>query len=1155
MDFNKAYSRTNFAAFLQEFLPDDFEPTIEPSEIAINGNASVSAFELGYSPSLDLGVFEIKHEHSNDAKVTLSKIAFDLIRNHSFNHRISDKALAVFVPKKGNNWRFSLCSYDTKIDETTNKVKRSWSNPRRFSFVLGENAKIKTPKMMLMPEDDWKIKERYRDRKHFTALEDLEYRFSKEVLSKNFYKELYDWYLWAVQIAKYPNGGVKNNNSNEKCVEKYIDYSNGKEEVKEHIIRLITRLMFVWFIKQEPIKLVPKDIFDEDELMEILSDFDKNGSNSSYYHGILQNLFFATLNRPITTEDKIERGWASDLKEKQKESYGVKNLFRDNNSNSLFKDKQKIENLFNRVPYLNGGLFECLDNFDKQDEKVVIYRDGFSRVPERRPTLPDYLFFGEPRKIDLKEYEYNKQNKKWMDKEKEVQGIIKILETYNWTIDENNEEDVDIALDPELLGKVFENLLGTYNPETSENARKNNGSFYTPKEIVDYMVEQSLSEYKGNLKDIKILDPACGSGAFPMGCLNKIIEKLNPPKEKRYEEKLRIIENCIYGVDIQPIAVQITKLRFFISLICEQKPTDVARDNFGIKVLPNLETKFVCADSLTSLTCIRPNDTFLREKREALYDLRKKIVKADTFKKKMDLREKDKNLCKEILDHLGDRDNLTELWEKERKKLEMDIDKLPEIFQEAKMVHGELFDNYEQKNLLQIDINKKKRDELITNMKNLEKQIAIIKTGKNSENEMKMMISWNPYDQNSKNKFFDAEWMFGLTTENGYLNTTIQTDFFDIVIGNPPYVQVEKGLYDKERFPYSEGKDKGKQNLYKVFVENSYNFTKKNGFATMIVQSSLMADLSSQFTRELLLTRTEIKEILEFPKKAKNKDGQVFDSVLQGTCIYFLRHKVPNENHELKISIDNDKTTLGNLQYETLKQSEIIRFYPNGYFIPLVHTKEFNVIKKIQENSIMLKEIITDISQGDLNLTNESKYFSNNLSDIQLLRGKNIHRYFIYYISDEFIQNNYKKQKVELNYNKKFFISQNITGTTDDFRLHFAITELNKKFLFGHTVNKFSIKSKINEEFLLGILNSKLLDWYFRKTSTNNHVNGYEIEQLPIFKTSLKQQQPIITLVNQILSVKKENPQSDTSDLERKIDRLVYALYGLTEDEIKIIEQ
>ncbi len=261
-----------------------------------------------------------------------------------------------------------------------------------------------------------------------------------------------------------------------------------------------------------------------------------------------------------------------------------------------------------------------------------------------------------------------------------MRGLIQILSRYKFTVEENTPLEEEIALDPELLGKVFENLLASYNPDTSTTARKALGAFYTPREIVSYMVDESLKSYlstqvprcksvleelfsvKATLKDIKqetrdaliaaigrvkILDPACGSGAFPMGALQRLVDllqKLDPNNEswkrdrladaKRYRSvlqeagaskseieacdariadieksfdtrfhaldfarKLYLIENCIYGVDIQPIATQIAKLRFFISLIVDQK-LDTSVSNLGVRPLPNLETKIVAADAL-----------------------------------------------------------------------------------------------------------------------------------------------------------------------------------------------------------------------------------------------------------------------------------------------------------------------------------------------------------------------------------------------------------------------------------------------------------------------------------------------------------------------------------------------------------------------------
>jgi len=257
-------------------------------------------------------------------------------------------------------------------------------------------------------------------------------------------------------------------------------------------------------------------------------------------------------------------------------------------------------------------------------------------------------------------------------------GLIEILNNYNFTTDEATEIDQEVALDPELLGKIFENLLASYNEETATTARKATGSFYTPREIVDYMVKESLEEYfkeklplltqeelnnllspsdeelelEENKKreiikaiyELKIIDPACGSGAFPMGILHKlvhILQKIDPANKlwaefvldksieelKRlgqsedkdkivkeieevfnenlnypdYGRKLYLIENCIYGVDKQPIATQISRLRFFISLVIDQKVDKNNPNNYGILPLPNLETNFISADTLLNL--------------------------------------------------------------------------------------------------------------------------------------------------------------------------------------------------------------------------------------------------------------------------------------------------------------------------------------------------------------------------------------------------------------------------------------------------------------------------------------------------------------------------------------------------------------------------
>lgn len=491
--------------------------------------------------------------------------------------------------------------------------------------------------------------------KSFAELKDV---FSVEQLTKEFYTRLFDWYTWALS----PQSNVSFPNDLD-------DDTDDRKYNNEAIIRMITRLMFTWFIRQR--KLVPDVLFDREGLKALLKNFDAESmEQDSYYRAILQNLFFATFNCPQKGKGKMTRRWIdADVNGAGNgvglsSDYRVTTVYRYKNE---FRDPDGFLDLMKRVPFLNCALFDCLDKIERpEDGGRKLYFDGFSTKKKRQAFVPNGLFFDPER------------------------GLVNLFNRYEFTVNENNADDSDVALDPELLGKVFENLLGAFNPETQETARNATGSFYTPREIVDYMVEESLRNYlkakvggegedwKTKLDDLfdrnkaaegaetlfsgkereailsalygcRILDPACGSGAFPMGvlhCMVRLLTRLDPQcvsirehllaryradkaavdptetaEERRarleelesglregqhhpdYERKLYLIENCIYGVDIQPIATQISKLRFFISLLCDQLRSsfDPEADNYGLLSLPNLEAKFVCANTLIGL--------------------------------------------------------------------------------------------------------------------------------------------------------------------------------------------------------------------------------------------------------------------------------------------------------------------------------------------------------------------------------------------------------------------------------------------------------------------------------------------------------------------------------------------------------------------------
>ena len=555
-------------------------------------------------------------------------------------------------------------------------------------------------------------------------------------LNEQFYKELLKWFEHAVTGASFPE--------------------DTGQKPEKHIIRLITRLLFIWFIKEKG--LVAEDLFVEKQVQGLLKGYDRD-KGDSYYRAVLQNLFFAVLNTEIGKRD---------FSKQSNETHRDPSRYR---YRSEMKDEIRLLELFSKTPFINGGLFDCLDDFEgvKAGGKRTDYFTD-NKAQRRGYSMPNHLFFGS-------------------------RGLITLLNRYHFTVEENTPVEQEVALDPELLGRTFENLLATYNPETQATARKETGSFYTPREVVDYMVDQALVESLttlattkevgwwrdrlGYLLDyadacddawelfdakerkrivaavakMKVIDPAVGSGAFPMGVLHKLtllLRRLDPDdalwrqvqrkqakeragqafdqddKEQREKDlreinelfgyysdtdfgrKLYLIQNSIFGVDIQPVACQIAKLRFFISLAIEQQPNGDPGANYGIRPLPNLETRFIAADTLLGLgnsDQLSLADEEQRSLEQKLSDSRERYFHAATREAKLQCRRNEKEL---------------------RNALE-----------------------------------------------------RVLEEGGWDQLDARRVASWDPYDQNAEADWFDAGYMFGV--RGG----------FDIVIGNPPYIPLQ----------------------------------------------------------------------------------------------------------------------------------------------------------------------------------------------------------------------------------------------------------------------------------------------------------------------------------------------------------------------------
>ena len=279
--------------------------------------------------------------------------------------------------------------------------------------------------------------------------------------------------------------------------------------------------------------------------------------------------------------------------------------------------------------------------------------------------------------------------------------------------------------------------------------------------------------------------------------------------------------------------------------------------------------------------------------------------------------------------------------------------------------------------------------------------------------------------------------------------------------------------------------------------------------------------------------------------------------MIQGVCIIEFIKTKPNLTKPFKIAINNTESKLDKINFEYISQAQILEFFPL-YEIPLIKKGEMSIVAKTKENKIPLKAVIDFSLQGNINTIHLKKIQSSSTTDIKIYKGAFCHRWYLdkevwYGLDNEITQKIYNKNK-----NQYIITTQNITGTTDKYRIHANFLESkNTKIIFLHSCNITYCKNEKDAKILVALLNSKLLNWLFRITSTNNHVNIYELESLPIPKidsTNKALSDEIISLVEQILESKAKDPTTDTKELESHIDSLVYKLYHLTDDEIKIIE-
>ncbi|MBN2091449.1 N-6 DNA methylase [candidate division KSB1 bacterium] len=1090
-------------ALAEIFNVKHFHRQPQPIILPANDKAE-SAYELGSFETEDdrlIGLYRVNVLPG--VVLERNKVGLRALLRHVYQYDV-DGALIVFV--QGDKWRLSFVSEIRALDEYGN-VSKIATEPKRYTYLLGRDEKTRTPVDRL-----YAIVDRPK------TLEDIRNAFSVEALNEEFYKTVARYFY---QLVGATAGKVKKAITYQRILElPGIDptKNDARKLYQEFAVRLIGRIIFCWFLKMKKsddgFPLLPEELLSSQSVR----------SNQYFYHTILERLFFQTLNTPM--DERVP---------------------------GLPKGCEI-------TPFLNGGLFEPHpDDFYLPDNLT-----GFNKNLNTL-RIPDDWFL----------------------------EFFMELEKYNFTIDENSVVDIEVSVDPEMLGRIFENLLAEIDPDSGETARKATGSYYTPREIVDYMATESLLYYLNSktaieidtlqpifkmdekvsfirddnekilnaLDKLTVLDPACGSGAFPIGVMQKIVmalQKLDPDsrwwkerqisrienailrkqiKEKldtasvEYARKLGIIQNSLFGVDIQPIAAEISKLRCFLTLVVDETIDDT-KPNRGVEALPNLEFKFVTADTLIPLP-------------------------AATKKQGMGF----------LFDN---QDELSELSRLRKQYLQ----------------------SYGQE-----------KEEIKTRFLQMQKNIfkQQIQSASGSDERALKISSWNPFDH-SKTDWFDTDWMFG------------EKDF-DVVIGNPPYIKeyTNRSAFDgKRNHTYYQGK----MDIWYFFGSVSIDLLNENGIECFIAQNNWITSAGASKFRNKVLNETEILLFTDFA------DYKVFQAAGIQTMVYILIKKKPRTTYQLRYSrlsqnqINKEQLVSFlnfNIKHSNYFQKFLIELNPNelkNSYINFINPKINSILNIIKNKGILNlyeKEIIQGIvsPQDFLNYsgltklsaynyqlgegifvltTSELKKLNLNKDELELIKpyftteeltryyGDANNKYWIIYSKSDIKHhiNNYPNIKAHLDRFKKI-----ITSDFGPYGLHRSrdesffkeekIISLRKCKIPTFTYTDFDcyvsqtffvIKTaRLNLKYLTALLNSKVVAFWLKyKGKLQGEL--YQIDKVPLLEIPLiesKYYHDLKVIVDYIIFLKSLGNEASINNyvskefiarqFEEIIDALVFELY------------
>jgi len=864
---------------------------------------------------------------------------------------------------------------------------------------------------------------------------------------------------------------------------KFLKRLADTKQNRDYVKKLLGRLVFLQFLQKKGWMGVPASRSDweggdKNYLSHLIEHYE---GNDRILSDVLEVLFFNTLN------EKREGDIA---------------------------DARLGENI--KIPYLNGGLFEK-DNIDKLD-------------------------------IDFP-YSYFKE-------------LMDFFSMYNFTVDENDPDDSEVGIDPEMLGHIFENLL---------EDNKDKGAFYTPKEIVQYMCRQSVIQYLKThepneqyaepiehlindgivmpilqtksvasrliqlLKDVKVCDPAIGSGAFPMGILYVLYHTIHhlqshaePNKSfDSTQTKLDIIQNNIFGVDIEQGAVDIARLRFWLALVVDaEKPQS----------LPNLDYKITCGNSLLNRYAIEsPIESVFVE-----------YNKGKNGNEKMTL-SKYKNL---VNDYTNTSNHQTKAFFRQT------IEMIKKAFKtELSKQEKERISNL--------------RGRIIT----LETPLLLGERTKQEKAELKKLkeklVLKEKFQTNIiNNKLYENafEWRFEFPQ---MLDNNGNFVGFDIVIGNPPYNELRDLELDMQRVlkdsMFYESAKGGRLNMYQFFYPLSITIAANHGIITLITQNSVLAEDTALENRKLLFSQTDIISIDSFPER-DDRNLRVFESAKMSVCICILRkNKEPQVSTIFPVNVWHSKY-MKEKHVLNISAVEIKEVYPEDLIVPISSNEKFSIIKNLKKKHTYR---IT-ASSGEIDMTKYKNIFNTKREGVRVITGAQVLRYHItdkpsqgevIYIANHCIPKFSNKRKSEISHPR--IVLQRITGV--DSRIRIIAAYLQANVFCANSTNYISPDENINIKYLLAILNSTLINFFVKQTSTNTNITAKVLNSIPIAVTQdIKIQELISELVDYVSFLKQNDNLSDIISnetisifFEKIIDGCVYELYFneyMKELEINIID-